>query len=145
MPAPRWVARFNRSVTNRLTGPLAPWLPGFGVVIHTGRRSGTRYRTPVNVFGRPGGGFVMALTYGPDAEWVRNVLAGGGCALQTRGRTLSLSHPRLVHDPRQRAVPPPVRLVLGLMNVSDFLELDLESDAGRAAEERSESRAVGQR
>jgi deazaflavin-dependent oxidoreductase (nitroreductase family) len=126
MPAPRWVARFNRSVTNRLTGPLAPWLPGFGVVIHTGRRTGTRYRTPVNVFSGADGGFVIALTYGPEAEWVRNVLASGGCALQTRGRTVTLSRPRLVHDPRQRAVPPPVRVVLGLLHVSDFLRLELQ-------------------
>jgi deazaflavin-dependent oxidoreductase (nitroreductase family) len=131
MPAPRWVARFNRSVTNRLTGPLAPWLPGFGVVVHTGRRTGRRYRTPVNVFSRPDGGFVVALTYGPEAEWVRNVLAGGGCALLTRGRTFTLGRPRLVHDPRQRAVPPAVRAALGLLRVSDFLELDLVPDAGR--------------
>ena len=28
MTAPRWVARFNRHATNRLTLPLAPRLPG---------------------------------------------------------------------------------------------------------------------
>ena len=42
---------------------LARWLPGFGVVEHAGRRSGRRYRTPVNVF-RPGASYVIALTYG---------------------------------------------------------------------------------
>jgi deazaflavin-dependent oxidoreductase (nitroreductase family) len=145
MPAPRWLARFNRSVTNRLTGPLAPWLPGFGVVLHTGRRTGTRYHTPVNVFGRPGGGFVMALTYGPDAEWVRNVLASGGCGLRTRGRTVQLTHPRLIRDPRQRVVPAPVRLVLGVLNVADFLELDLDRDGGPVAEGVGQARAVGKR
>jgi hypothetical protein len=46
----RHVARFNPRVTNRITRPLARWLPGFGVVEHAGRRSGRRYRTPVNVF-----------------------------------------------------------------------------------------------
>jgi deazaflavin-dependent oxidoreductase (nitroreductase family) len=122
MPAPRWLARFNRRLTNRLLGPLATRLPGFGVVVHTGRKTGRRYRTPVNVFRRPGG-YVVALTYGPDSEWVRNVLASGRCALEIRGRTLQLSRPRLVHDARRRAVPRPVRLVLGLLGVSDFLEL----------------------
>ncbi len=122
MPAPRWLARVNRRVTNRLLGPLAPRLPGFGVVVHTGRKTHRRYRTPVNVF-RRADGYVIALTYGPDADWVRNVLASGGCTLETRGRTLRLTRPRLFHDERRRAVPLPVRLVLGVLRIGDFLEL----------------------
>ena len=55
MAAPQWLARFNKHVTNRITGPLAPNLPGFGVVIHPGRKSQRTYRTPVNVFPRAGG------------------------------------------------------------------------------------------
>ena len=46
MPLPRSVARFNRRVTNRLLGRLAPRLPGFGIVVHTGRKTQRRYRTP---------------------------------------------------------------------------------------------------
>lgn len=126
MPAPRWMARFNRQVTNRLTLGMAPHLPGFGVVVHTGRQSGRQYRTPVNVFPRRDA-FVIALTYGPDSQWVRNVLANGGCTLETRGRRWRLTAPRLVHDERRMAVPPPVRVVLGLLNASDFLELALST------------------
>jgi deazaflavin-dependent oxidoreductase (nitroreductase family) len=128
VPLPRAVARFNRGATNRLLGPLAPRLPGFGVVLHTGRKSGRPYRTPVNVFRRPGG-YVVALTYGPDADWVRNVMASGGCSLETRGRTVRLTRPRLVHDERRRLMPAPVRVVLGLTHVSDFLELDLDEES----------------
>jgi deazaflavin-dependent oxidoreductase (nitroreductase family) len=132
MPLSRAVARFNRSVTNRLLGPLAAHLPGFGVVVHTGRRSRRVYRTPVNVFRRPGG-YVIALTYGPGADWVRNVLTSGGCALETRGRTLRLTQPRVVHDELRRAVPGPLRLIgvtLGaLADVADFLELSLNDHA----------------
>jgi deazaflavin-dependent oxidoreductase (nitroreductase family) len=124
MPAPRWLARFNRRVTNRVLGRFAPYLPGFGVVIHTGRKTHRRYRTPVNVFSRPFG-YVIALTYGPEAEWVRNVLAAGRCVLETRGRTVPLREPRLFRDERRGLVPLPVRLILGLANVSDFLELRL--------------------
>ena len=124
MPAPRWLARFNRRVTNRILGPLAPHLPGFGVVVHIGRKTRRGYRTPVNVF-RRGDGYVVALTYGPEAEWVRNVLASGGCTLETRGRRLRLTRPRIVHDERRRSVPSPVRLLLGRVGVSDFLELKL--------------------
>ena len=122
MPAPRWLARFNRRVTNRLFGPVAPRLPGFGVVVHTGRKTHRPYRTPVNVF-RCADGYVIALTYGPDADWVRNVLASGGCTLETRGRTLRLTRPRLFRDERRRSVPLPVRLVLGVLGVINFLGL----------------------
>jgi deazaflavin-dependent oxidoreductase (nitroreductase family) len=122
MPLPRSVARLNKRLTNRITGPLAPYLPGFGVVVHTGRKTQRQYRTPVNVFRRPGG-FVIALTYGPSADWVHNVLAGGGCILETRGRRVRLIHPHLVHDSGRRLMPAPVRVILGLTQVSDFLEL----------------------
>ena len=37
------VAAFNNRVTNRITGPVAGHLPGFGIVIHTGRKSGREY------------------------------------------------------------------------------------------------------
>jgi len=122
MPAPRWLARVNRRVGNPVLGRVANRLPGFGVVLHTGRTSHRQYRTPVNVF-RRGNAYVIALTYGADAQWARNVLANGGCALLTRGRRLDLARPRLFRDPARRAVPRPVRVVLRLLDVADFLEL----------------------
>lgn len=122
-PLGRRVAHFNRAFTNRITGPLAPWLPGFGVVVHAGRRSGCVYRTPVNVF-RHEGAFVVALTYGPGADWVRNVQAAGGCELITRRRHYRLTRPRLIHDESRRLVPAPVRVPLSLLGVADFLCLD---------------------
>lgn len=125
MPAPRWVARTNRYALNPIVRRLAPHLPGFGVVVHRGRTSGREYRTPVNVFAREGG-FVVALTYGRESEWVRNVLASGGCTLVTRGRSLPLTEPRLFHDERRRAVPALVRFVLGILRVNDFLDLTLD-------------------
>jgi deazaflavin-dependent oxidoreductase (nitroreductase family) len=84
--------------------PLADWLPGFGTVTHRGRRSGRVYRTPVNVF-RRGSTYLFVLTYGSDADWVRNILAAGGCSLRTRGRTVSLVHPELLGDPGLLLVP----------------------------------------
>lgn len=122
MPAPRWLARFNLHVTNRILGPLARHLPGMAVVIHKGRRSGRRYRTPVMVFPH-GDRFVIALTYGRESRWVANVMAAGGCMLETRGRIVRLTAPRLIHDEQRRAVPAFHRRILGWLNVSDFLEL----------------------
>jgi deazaflavin-dependent oxidoreductase (nitroreductase family) len=122
VPLSRTVARLNRAGLNHLTRHVAPYIPGFGVVEHRGRRSGKLYRTPVNVFRAPGG-FRIALTYGADAEWVRNVLAAGGAVLHTRGRRFAVDGPRLEHDERRRAMPVVVRQILGLLDVSDFLRL----------------------
>jgi deazaflavin-dependent oxidoreductase (nitroreductase family) len=123
VPLPRSLARFNRVVTNRIARRFAGRLPGFAIVVHRGRRSGRTHRTPVNAFRRPGG-WVFALTYGPGAEWVRNVLAAGGCELIAGGRVHRLAVPRVVRDPGRRLVPAAVRPVLRLANVDHFLELD---------------------
>ena len=126
----RRMAAVNRRITNRITGPLAPHLPGFGVVVHTGRRSGRRHRTPVNVFRVPGG-YVVALTYGREAQWVRNVVAAGGCELETRGRRVRLVDPEVFHDDERRAVPSAVRLPLRLLRVADFMRLTaIHGDGG---------------
>ncbi|HEY7068268.1 MAG TPA: nitroreductase family deazaflavin-dependent oxidoreductase [Chloroflexota bacterium] len=125
MPLPRALARFNRRVTNRFFMRRPAWLrpPGFAVVVHRGRVSGREYRTPISAFRRRGG-YVVALTYGPRAEWVRNVLAAGGCGLERHGRRLRLTNPRVVRDPARRLVPLPVRLVLRLLSADHFLLLD---------------------
>jgi deazaflavin-dependent oxidoreductase (nitroreductase family) len=122
MPLPRHLARFNRVVTNRVLGPLAPYLPGFAIVSHVGRRSGRSYRTPVNLF-RRGDGYVIALTYGAGSQWVRNVLAAGGADIESRGRRLHLIDPKVVRDPTRSVVPTPVRVPLGLANVDEFMLL----------------------
>jgi len=120
------VARFNKKVTNRILGRLVPHLPGFGFVVHTGRKTHRQYRTPIKFF-RRGGKYLFALTYGPNTDWVRNVLANGGCQLETRGRTVRLSRPRLFHDERRSSVPVYARIPLSMIDVSDFLELTRET------------------
>src|SRR5262245_25523812 len=123
MPLPRRLARFNRVVTNRLFRTFAGRVPGFAIVIHHGRSTGREYRTPVNAFTRPGGGYTISLPYG-KTEWVRNVLAEGGCVLVVGGRRLAMRNPHLIHDPTRRAVPAPVRVPLRLLDVADFVQLD---------------------
>ena len=123
MPLPKRLARFNRRVTNRVAFPIARRLPWLGVVLHTGRRSGRAYRTPVNAFRTPHG-YVIALTYGSDTDWSKNVLAAGGCTLLTRGRAVPLTNARRVHTERHPSIPPPVRAILRLLGVRDYVELD---------------------
>ena len=127
MPIPRWVARANRVGFNRLSRHVAPWLPGFGVVVHQGRRSGRTYRTPVNVF-RSADGYVLALTYGADSDWVKNVLAAGGAELRNRGRRVRVGSPRIYHDESRRSVGPVARQALRLLRVVDFLALRTERE-----------------
>jgi deazaflavin-dependent oxidoreductase (nitroreductase family) len=120
----RWLAKFNIAVTNRITGLFAGWLPGFGILTHVGRNSGKIYRTPVNVF-RTSNGFTIALTYSSQSEWVKNVLAAGGCELKTCGKKYQLSAPRVVHDPSRRRFPIPVRVVLRIVGAHEYMELGI--------------------
>ena len=129
MPIPRAVGRWNKAGLNRVTRHVAPWMPGLGLVIHRGRRSGRQYQTPVNVF-PAADGYTFALTYGPDTDWVKNVLAAGGCELRTRGRAVRLVSPRLYHDEDRRGIRPVERQVLRVLNVTDFLSLNSAPAAG---------------
>jgi hypothetical protein len=69
----------------------------------------------------------FALTYGASAEWVKNALAAGELAFDSRwsGR-VRLVEPRLVNDPKRRAMPPIVRRMLGIIRVDDFLETSID-------------------
>lgn len=119
----RWLAKINLAVTNRITSRFAGWLPLFGIITHVGRKSGKVYRTPINVFRAPNG-FAIALTYGPQAEWTKNVLAAGGCELETRGMRYRLASPNIVHDPTRKQFPFPVRIILGIVGANDFMKLE---------------------
>ncbi len=69
--------------------------------------------------------------HGADDDWVRNVLAAGGYTLETRGRRVRLSRPRLVRHERREAVPRVLRAAGALDNVSDLLELTREPSSAR--------------
>ena len=127
MPLPRRLARFNRRVTNRLARHVAGWAPTLALLTHVGRRSGRKYETPVNVF-HVDDRYVFALTYG-ESEWVKNVVAAGGCVIRTRRRDVWLSDPQRMTDPSRHWIPIPFRWVLALIRVEDFLVLRDRSTA----------------
>jgi deazaflavin-dependent oxidoreductase (nitroreductase family) len=70
---------------NRLTSRGARGRGGpFALVKHVGRSSGKHYETPIIV--QPiDGGFVIELTYGPEVDWYRNVVAANGCRILYHG------------------------------------------------------------
>jgi len=90
------LARFNRRLPNRVIGMIAGRrLSPVGFVYHLGRRSGRRYRTPVIPFPLRDG-YLVSLPYGPERDWVRNVLAAGGCVIARNGRRVELADPRVL-------------------------------------------------
>ncbi len=125
MPAPRWLARANKIGLNQITRVIAPWAPGWALVIHRGRKSGRTFRTPLWAFRRQDR-YVIALTYGSDTDWVRNVLAAGGCELLTRRRHYKAGAPRLYRDPPAADMPPVIRFLLRrVIKAPEFLSLDV--------------------
>jgi deazaflavin-dependent oxidoreductase (nitroreductase family) len=95
-------------------------MPSFALLTYRGRKSGRTYRTPVNVF-RRGNQYIFFLTYGSESEWVKNVLAAGGCQMRRLGRDIQLVDPQLIVDPNRSLVPRSVRFVGRLGRVTEFL------------------------
>jgi deazaflavin-dependent oxidoreductase (nitroreductase family) len=117
------LARINRRGPNQVIRSFAGRVAPMAVVEHRGRRSGRRYRTPVLAF-RLDDGYVIALFYGADRDWVRNVLAAGGCTLQRAGRQVEATRPeRFPVGAGAALVPAPVRLVLPMLRVTALLRL----------------------
>jgi deazaflavin-dependent oxidoreductase (nitroreductase family) len=114
MPLPRRLARFNRVVTNRLFGLVAGRIPPWVFVEHVGRRSGRRYRAVLSAF-RCGDNLVIALTYGENADWARNVVTAQWCRVQYARRWQTFNCAELVRGKAGlRLLPPFPRAVLRL-------------------------------
>lgn len=126
MPDSSWVARANKRYVNPVATSVAAWAPGWAIVIHRGRKSGHIFRTPLWAFQRPGG-FIIALTNGPNADWVRNVLADNGCEMLSRRHRYLLTAPRLCRDEMGAQLPSMMRFVVrNLIDAPTMLSLDVE-------------------
>lgn len=128
MPIPRPIAHFNKVVTNRAIGPLAPVLPGFAVLIHRGRVSGKEYRIPVNCW-LDADSAIIALTYGPDTDWLKNLAAAGGGSIVARGETYRVGRPTVIGDEGMKRMPILVRPLLIVLGVGEFAVLPLLNPA----------------
>ena len=89
------MAKFNSRITNPLTLKLGLWAPTLGSLEHIGRKSGKRYRTPLNIFDTDDG-YVILIGYGTESHWVKNVLAGGPATIHKHGKTVQVGNPRMV-------------------------------------------------
>ena len=124
---PRRLARLNTAVFNPIQGQYAWVLLPWAVVIHRGRKTGRRYRTPVLAFKR-GRTLSIGILYGlEESYWVQNVLAGGGEVVRG-GRTFTLVDPR-VEDAADAPGISPLGRAYGRMSGKVLVaELGEESD-----------------
>ncbi len=121
MPLPKLLARTNRWLANPVIGRFAGVIPPLAIIEHTGRRSGQRYRTPIMAFPSVDG-FVVALAYGKDVDWLHNVQAQGGCTLTYSGQRTTLIDPRLVGvDAVSATLPRVVRFFMRGLKVTAYL------------------------
>jgi deazaflavin-dependent oxidoreductase (nitroreductase family) len=112
--------RFNPLVTRlAVTGRMQ----SIAMVHHQGRKSGRTYATPTSA--RPiSGGFVIAMTFGPESDWVQNLLAAGGCEIDWKGRQYSLVHPEIIDWATARtAFSPLERILLRAIGMTSFIRL----------------------
>jgi deazaflavin-dependent oxidoreductase (nitroreductase family) len=116
----------NKRVTNKLMIHICGKRFGhFAVLGHTGRKSGKLYRIPV-VAEPFQNGFVIALTYGKNVDWYKNVAAKGGCALRWKHKNFQLVRPVFIdREIGLMAFPGIFRAGLRIMKTQDFLKLEI--------------------
>jgi deazaflavin-dependent oxidoreductase (nitroreductase family) len=65
------------------------------LIRNVGRVSGRAYETPVDVV-PAGDAYLIALPYGTNAQWVRNVLAAGSATIVTEGHPTPVDRAELI-------------------------------------------------
>lgn len=117
MPITKRIAVFNKYVTNRLFLLFAGWMPPLAIVNHKGRNTGRRYRTPIMAFPTETG-FVFALTYGRNVDWVKNLMASDCGSLEYKGAETSIYGIRFgKYDDVKDMFPFWIRLPLSIISV----------------------------
>ena len=119
---------------SRLTSPaMLPlagkrWNPIFRVVEHRGRKTGRVYRTPVAAR-RNDDGFSVALAFGAQVDWYRNLVAAGGGTIHWHGDEYSVRAPERIDAPTVLATFDPVqRLLLRVAGIDGYIQVrDAES------------------
>lgn len=124
-PKPRFggvlwrISRLTRPAMLPIAGKR--WNPIFAVVEHRGRRTGRVYRTPVAAR-RSSNGFIIALAFGAQVDWCRNLVASGGGTIQWRGDVYSVTAPERVDAVTVLSTFDPVqRLLLRIAGIDGYV------------------------
>ncbi len=115
---------FVKHFVNPLLRNLAHASHGpFALLCHVGRRSGNMYEIPIMVWPTQDG-FVIALTYGPNVDWLRNLQAAGQGSLRWHKQEYFFQKPEpLDAQTALLALPPLIKFVLRLQGTHDFVKL----------------------
>ena len=124
MPIPKTIAIFNKYVTNRLILLFAGWIAPLAIVNHRGRNSGRIYRTPIMAFPTMDG-FVFALTYGINVDWVKNLIASDNGTLEYKGKEIEIINVRHIsYDDVEDVFPFWIRLPLNIVSVEHCISVE---------------------
>jgi deazaflavin-dependent oxidoreductase (nitroreductase family) len=105
-PSP--IARIVMRPMTKMLNPLIVKLAGrrhfrmAAQIRHVGRRSGRTYTTPVTA-GRSGDMILIALTFGNQSDWSRNVRSAGRTSIRIEGEDYDVTQPQIMS--RQDAKP----------------------------------------
>ena len=126
-PKPRFggvlwrISRLTRPAMLPLAGKR--WNPIFAVVEHRGRKTGRGYRTPVAAR-RSGDGFTIALAFGAQVDWYRNLVAAGGGTIRLRGVVYAVTAPEQVDAATVLPTFDPVqRLLLRIAGIDGYVQV----------------------
>jgi deazaflavin-dependent oxidoreductase (nitroreductase family) len=141
--APPWFRdfvthRWNPAVQRMglVGGPRSRW----AALEHVGRTSGRHYSTPVYPH-LAGDQVFIALPYGVDVNWVRNVRGAGHCRMTYGGLRFELDEPVIVTAADRPDLPPRLR-AMAQRRGNRYLRLhmlEIRPDVTEAAPEREQA------
>lgn len=103
---PGRIRTFNKHVTNRILRVFTKFSHGpFAIIHHIGRRSGKPYETVIWIW-QMREGFVIALTYGEEVDWYRNMKAIGGGKVFWHRKLYVVGRPELIDAEKALAAFP---------------------------------------
>jgi deazaflavin-dependent oxidoreductase (nitroreductase family) len=115
------------------------FFPTVAAIHHAGRRSGKSYVTAVGA--RVNGDVaIVPLTFGNQADWVRNVRASGTCWIRVNGKDYQAVRPQILAWADVKALVragfnPLEHVVFRLLGIKQFMRLDIRpiTDQNRSA------------
>jgi deazaflavin-dependent oxidoreductase (nitroreductase family) len=118
---------FNKYLFNRITLIFAGGDRGpFSVIHHTGRHSGRAYRTPV-LASYVDDQIIIPLSYGEKVDWLRNVLAAGGCEIVRKNERIRAVNPQVIDAADALALLPEERSkVFERFKLEKYLHLQVD-------------------
>ncbi len=115
-----WLTLIKYTLNPFTLGMARRGLGPFALIRHSGRKSGRTFETPL-ILARVPEGFVAELTYGPEVNWYRNVVAANRATVIWQGREFDVDGIEEIETKAGlRAFGPPASWVLTLLRRQEF-------------------------